>query len=62
MISAFFLKKNQHFFVKNCTLSQSKSITAVLEIFWLFSVFVRQKVTNNANINENESSYPIPPN
>ena len=43
--------KTSAFFGKNNTFTQSNIVSAVLEIFLLFSVFVRLKVTINENIN-----------
>ena len=42
--------KKLAFFVQKSTFTQSNSVRAVLEIFQLFSVFVRKKVTFNENI------------
>ena len=48
-MSAFFCKKLV-FFVQKSTLTQNDSVRAVFKIFWLFSVFVRQKVAIAENI------------
>ena len=48
-MSAFFCKKLV-FFVQKSSLTQNDSVRAVFKIFWLFSVFVRQKVAIAENI------------
>ena len=49
LMSTFFCKKLA-FYVQKSTFTQSNSVKAVLEVFQLFSVFVRQEVTITENI------------
>ena len=47
---SIFSAKNQRFLSKKSIFTQSNSVGAVLEIFQLFSLFVKQKVTITENI------------